>query len=183
MSALIAAIVIGAGSLWLALRELPLADRIVAGPWQTAIATGSPDADPYTRTWIALNGLLALNRSETVYFMATADSAGQPLDGACRYTLQGPALPARWWSITAYAPDRFLIPNPQNAYSEGATTVTPDAAGTWRIALQPAATDGAWIATAPGPFALTLRLYNPTDAAQADLAAMPFPAIIREGCP
>ena len=51
--------------------------QVSIGPWQTSLVTGGADADMYTRTQVALTGLLALNRSETTYFVATRDDAGQ----------------------------------------------------------------------------------------------------------
>src|SRR5262245_22551598 len=93
------------------------------GPWQTSLDTGSSAANMYQRARVAVHGLLALNRSETIYYTANTDSDGAPLTGACRYELTGRDPPARWWSITAYGADDYLIPNPAGRYSVSMNSV------------------------------------------------------------
>ena len=81
------------------------------GPWSTSLDTGSSEGGPYLRARIAVHGLLALSREETVYYSALRDSDGADLVGNCSYRLEGRDPPTRWWSITAYGADDFLIPN------------------------------------------------------------------------
>jgi len=145
---------------------------------------GSTRADPWTRAIIARIGLLALNRSETIYFTRYRDSEGRPFSAACVYELSGTDLPTRWWSVTIYGDDDFLPPNQDGAYSVDATRALRDASGRWRARIAPAA-DGApnWISNrAAGTFNLSLRLYNPSPAALADDAAIPFPSVRRISC-
>ena len=97
-----------------------MGDSVADGPWKTSLVAGSPQSDPYTRARVALHGLLALNRKETIYYTATEDSDGAKLDGNCRYEVRGRDPNTRWWSITAYGADDYLIPNPGNLYSVSA---------------------------------------------------------------
>ena len=64
--------------------------------WMGSKLAGSAAADPITRAKIAKGGLLALNRSETIYFTLTRDERGRPLSDKCAYTLKGGSFPARW---------------------------------------------------------------------------------------
>ena len=60
-----------------------------AGPWRVSLLAGSAEADAATRARVAIGGLLALNRSETMYFVAMHDSAGRPLRSRCTYRVEG----------------------------------------------------------------------------------------------
>src|SRR6202008_3721538 len=112
------AVSLALGSAYLGVFSMRGGDAQVSnGAWQTNLATGSSAADPYLRTYIALTGVLALNKSETIYYEANRDSAGEPLDGKCSYRIDGKDPDARWWSITVYGKDHFLLPNPQKRYS------------------------------------------------------------------
>jgi hypothetical protein len=142
---------------------------------RTSTLAGSTDADLYTRAVIAVGALLALNRDETMYYVATTDSAGQVLRSRCRYRISGAAPAARWWSVTAYAEDRFLFPNAERRYSINGGSAPLDARGHFSFETGPTAPAGAapaapWLPT-PGDRGLsfTLRLYNPA----AGLSAAP----------
>ncbi len=130
---------------------------------------------------MALIGLFALNRSETVYFDANRDDEGQPLRAACRYRVSGTMLPARWWSITAYAPDQFLIPNPIGRYSFNMKTIEPDAEGAFVFTAAGQEQPGLWLPTGQDRFTLTLRLYNPTPEAVEQPDRIALPKIERQG--
>jgi hypothetical protein len=180
------ALALGLGSAALAVRGGLAAGDVRVGPWRTNLTTGSADAGLYTRARVAIAGLLALAPSETIYFTAATDSDGEPLRASCDYALAGGELPARWWSITAYGADHFLIPNAAGRYSIGQTTVQRDASGHWsaRVSAQPSA--GNWIPSgdpgASGEFSLTLRLYNPREEVARDPAAAALPSLVRESC-
>jgi hypothetical protein len=153
------------------------------GPWQTSLDTGSSAAGLYQRARVAVHGLLALNRSETIYYTAASDSAGAPLSGACRYEVFGRDPPTRWWSITAYGADDFLIPNPAGRYSASMNSVARHSDGSFMIVVAKDGTAAAnWIPVADGRFSLTLRLYNPDGKVAADPAHIALPAIHRVQC-
>jgi len=179
-------LVLGLGSAFLAVRSGLAAGDVRVGPWRTNLTTGSADAGLYTRARVAVAGLLALAPSETIYFTAATDSDGDLLRASCDYVLEGGELPARWWSITAYGADHFLIPNAAGRYSIGQTTVMRDAGGRWtaRVSSQPS--NGNWIPSgdpdASGELSLTLRLYNPDASVAKDAASAPLPTLVREAC-
>jgi hypothetical protein len=152
------------------------------GPWKTSLDTGSSAANMYQRASVAVHGLLALNRSETVYYTANTDSDGAALSGACRYELTGRDPPTRWWSITAYGADDYLIPNAAGRYSASMHSVARRANGTFAIVVSKDAAAANWIPVTDGRFSLTLRLYNPDARVAADPAHVALPAIRKLHC-
>jgi hypothetical protein len=184
LAALVLAGVLGLGSAYFAPRIVAGRDNAVTnGPWQTNLAAGGADADTYTRTFVALTGLLALNKDETIYYNATTDSAGDTLDGACTYRIEGRDPDARWWSFTVYANDHFLVDTtPTKRYSVSKTSVirTPD--GTFVVRLSTAEEANNWIATSPDGFQVTMRLYNPGASVKDNPASAPLPSIVKEAC-
>ena len=152
--------------------------------WESNWAIGSDAADPYTRAYIARRGLLAMNKSESVYFLRETDSSGEPLREACNYVMEGGDMPSRWWSVTLYAADDFLAPNQDDAHSVDASDFA--LRGGWRAVIQsaPPSDDVFWISSRnAGRFNLALRLYSPDDAVLEDVhrAVLP-PEIRRTGC-
>ncbi|KUR77741.1 DUF1214 domain-containing protein [Novosphingobium sp. FSW06-99] len=176
-----AGLAVGAGSAVVYMRQ---GMAPAGGGWMGSKVTGSVDADAWTRARVAVSGLLALNRGQALYFVRKTDEAGRPLRENCRYRVAGGALPGRWWSVTVYAPDNFLPRNDDGALSFDATRVHPDAAGQWQAVAASHPVPGAvWVSTRrAGQFDLTLRIYNPTPAAQADFTTIALPSVTRIGC-
>jgi hypothetical protein len=166
LAAILAGCALGFGSaLWLAGlwpegRNLAFGDVDVGG-WRSDFAIGSEAADPYTRARVARHGLLALAKSEAVYFSRSVDDAGAPLQEACTYRLSGGAMPVGWWSVTLYDRRSMLPANTDGALSVDASNAGE---GAWEAVIAPARPDGAgrWISSrGAGTFDLTLRLYMP----------------------
>ncbi len=153
------------------------------GPWGTSLAAGSASANPYLRAWIARHALLALRKEETIYFSAYTDDEGEPLRGDCDYRIEGRAPDARWWSITVYGEDDFLIPNEQGRYSWGSTEIALDEEGRFTIQLSRTPKPGNWLPTGEAKrMCLSLRLYNPGPAyyRRETLREVELPRIVRE---
>ncbi len=152
--------------------------------WHGSSVTGSADAGPWLRAQVAISGLLALNKSQAIYFTRKTDDAGDPLREECRYQVAGGPLPGQWWSVTVYAADNYLPLNDDGALSFDATEVSSDAAGQWSALLAPVAPHGtAWASTRKaGTFDITLRIYQPTAQAQADFATIPMPKVTKLEC-
>lgn len=184
----LAAMLLGIGSAWLWLTRVGMAG-VDAGIWRVNLLAGSAAADPYTRARIAIGAVLALDRSETLYYTTTRDDAGAPLRAECNYRIDGPPPRARWWSITAYGSDNFLMPNPQRRYSVGSERAVLDQHGYFTAALGPSSPAdervGAWIPTSGrGDLRLTLRLYGPSTALQSDPGSLGAPSVRLQGpCP
>lgn len=156
---------------------------IQAGPWRTTLSAGSAEANIYERAAIAIAGLYALSRQETLYYTAFVDSDGQPLDGRCDYRLRGLPLPARWWSLTMYGAEHYLVPNSADLYSRHADNLEFEADGSFYIPVSAQAQSRNWLpAPDDGEFSITARLYNPDPAVFRDLSAVALPEIRRGAC-
>ena len=182
----VVALIVGVGSALLFVRGAGLGGDVSSGPWQTNLAIGSTEADPYTRARVAVAGLLALNRSETIYFTATRDETGDVLRSGCIYKVTGTDPPARWWSVTLYGADHYLVANSENRYSYGGATIAREADESFIIAVGPTESEGNWIPTGgqtDATFSLTLRLYNPEPEAVTNPSGIALPTIVKEACP
>ena len=182
LGAVVLGIALGLGSLYWSIMSLSGTHAIQNGPWTTSLETGGVNAGMYLRAFVALTGLLALNKDETIYYGADRDSAGDALDAACAYRIEGRDPDARWWSITLYGTDHYLIANPANRYSVGKSNVARAADGGFVIRLSATPEPNNWIPTSPDGFQITLRLYNPGDTVKKDPAAVALPSIVKEAC-
>ena len=179
----IAGLIVGAGSGWYTLQHGMVQGETYSG-WSGSKVTGSVDADPWTRARVAVSGLLALNKSQAIYFSRNTDDSGARLREDCRYQVSGEALPARWWSITVYAADNYLPLNDDDALSFDQTEAQPDGKAMWTGILAPKRPEGqAWASTRKaGDYDITLRLYQPTAAAQQDYRSIPMPRVTKLDC-
>ena len=96
--------------------------RVSNGPWETGKSFGTVDASALTRAKVALSGLMALPAKEAMYFTATRDSDGRALDGRCTYDVRGGKLDGRWWSVTLYEGEGWLVKNAANRWSAHAAS-------------------------------------------------------------
>lgn len=159
--------------LWPGAKPLDFGD-VSIDDWNSDFAIGSEAADPYTRARIARHGLLALAKSEAVYFTRTVDDEGGRLIEECSYRLKVGPMPAEWWSITLYDANSMLPMNEDEALSinanQNTVAVLPDGEVFGRgvqaiIAPERPDNPGLWLSSRnAGMFDLTLRLYVPEDA-------------------
>ncbi len=182
LTVLVVGSALGLGATYVTAVHASLPGGVCDGVWHTNLSIGSSSGSPYTRARVALHGLLALNRSETMYYTATTDAAGDPLDGACTYKLKGRILDARWWSITAYGADDYLIPGTDGHYSFSLNDVRNNAGTNYTVKISAKESGRYWIAVKPGRFSLTLRLYNPDAPVVADPAHADLPSLTKESC-
>jgi hypothetical protein len=147
-----------------------------------SLLTGSAQSGPYLRANIARHGLLALNRSETIYYTADHDSNGEWLDGNCFYKIEGREPRARWWSITAYGDDDYLMKNKYDLWSISGETVQLRSDSTFIITASKHRAPTNWIPVTQRRFSLTLRLYNPAPGVVDDPANALVPVIKRSVC-
>jgi hypothetical protein len=164
-------------------RSGDLGRQITNGPWSTNTDNGTADASALSRARVALFGLLALPAKEAMYFTARTDSAGAALNGNCTYTVSGGELDARWWSITLYKGEGWLVKNEANRWSVGGNAPERDANGNWSFTVSPQSVEGVWLPTGRTPqFDLTLRTYHPKGALLNDPAKAKLPTIKKERC-
>jgi hypothetical protein len=181
LAVLVVGTALGLAATWLSVRWFS-PSRIGDGPWKTNLLAGSAQSGPYWRAAVATHALFALNCTESAYYTADTDSDGGKLDGRCRYEMAGPEPQARWWSITAYGPDDYLIANPAHRYSVSKMTVAREGDNTIRVEVGGEAGAGNWIPTGSGPFSLTLRFYNPGSDVVTNPAHVALPAIRKMAC-
>ncbi|HXG09982.1 MAG TPA: DUF1214 domain-containing protein [Gemmataceae bacterium] len=182
-SAVLVAVILGASSAWWVIGQ-GARTFVRNGPWHYNPLVGSAAANAHVRAQIARAGLLALNSSEAVYFLAHTDSDGNPLHGDRTYRIEGGDLDARWWSITAYGADHFLMPHDGERHSCCSATVRRDADGRFIVYVSAAERPGNWIPVCAGaPFLLALRIYNPGPSIRDHLDAVELPRIIPEEGP
>jgi hypothetical protein len=178
------AIGVGAGSAWYALDAEEGIGALTVGNWTAYPDIGSPDADPYAKARIARDGVLALGRAEGLSFIARRDSAGDGLDRACRYTIEGPFPPARFFTL--YAADRTLTPLPRRGLRAAALhsyALLRNSDNSITIATGTQAAPGNWLALpGSGPFALVLTLYDTPIATSTGIDEVALPQIIRGAC-
>jgi hypothetical protein len=182
LSILVLGVGLGVGSAALGLYSVYRVGSISNGAWTTSLATGSEKADPYNRALVAVGGLLALNPSEVMYYSADKDSNGNPLNADCTYKVEGKAPDARWWSVTVYGADGYLIPDTER-YSYSLTDLTPDSNGVYTIYLSKSRHSGAWLSLGnEKTFNLSLRLYNPWQSVRSNAGTVELLRVIKEDC-
>jgi hypothetical protein len=126
------------------------------------------------RTVVNLIGIWANTSDEVIYFIASRDADGKPLDGGMSYVLHFPAdqLPSSvvdaYWSVTLVSiPDYRVVPNPQNRFHFNTySSLAPEADGSLKIGIGPEPLRGVpvsnWLPSAGGQrFSLTFRTYVP----------------------
>lgn len=143
---------------------------------KTPPGIGTAQASPQVRAAVALGGLGALPATEAIYWRASRDADGQPLDGSGSYTLMLPArIPAgAFWSLSMYRrmPDGrlFYVENKLNRYAVGDRTPglmrNPDGSLTLTISHADPGTPN-WLPAPKGLFNLVFRVYIPEAAIQA----------------
>jgi hypothetical protein len=155
-------------------------DELHVGAWTINTLAGSKAANALTRARIAISGILALDRKETVYYFCHNDDAGAPLDPDGDWEIVGHPFDCRWWSFTLYDEDHFLIDNPARRYSVHSDNVVFNADGSYRIVISRNQHGANWLSAGNAKtLSLTLRLYNPSDAVLNDLGGVKMPTVRR----
>ncbi|MAV49529.1 MAG: DUF1214 domain-containing protein [Henriciella sp.] len=162
------------------------------GDWVTNVSAGSADAGVMLRATVAVGGLLASTREDSIYYRLN-NVAGEPLRLNCRYRITGNDYDADWWSITAYGWDNFLIPNRLKRYAFNNENISRREDGSWVIHLSAEEQSENWLPTGPAgapawrqvtnyDFDLLLRLYTPGRAYIETPVSAPLPKVTLEGC-
>jgi hypothetical protein len=181
LGAILVGLAVGLLSVGWAIEKVVDAQSERIGPWRTNPNIGSEDADPYTKAYVALHGLLALNRTEAIYFTAVQDSSGELLSGRCSYVVKGSAIDTRWWTITAYGSDDYLIANAQGRYSISVHDVGEEDFS-FMVAKHAPSSGGFLPHGGVKRFSLTLRAYNPSPALMNQLDTIELPTITKGAC-
>lgn len=144
--------------------------------WLATLGTGNYGSDYWMRTSANLVGLWANTNDEVIYFVATQDADGQPLNGSNDYVLEFSAknrpdamVNAYWSVILVDVPDYRVVKNPLNRFNFNSDSgLKSEANGSLKIliAAKPnaAVPESNWLPSSPGKkFSLTLRTYVPKD--------------------
>jgi hypothetical protein len=144
---------------------------------------GRYGTDDLLRAATSWRGLGALPPSEAIYLTTSRAAAGQALRGSQPVTFsvdsrRWPSIGA-FWSLSLYdANEFFFVDNPIGRYaiSEATPGLLRDADGSIPLTVSAEAPLGArrnWLPAPADDYVLVMRLYRPTAAAGAYLAAMP----------
>jgi hypothetical protein len=142
----------------------------------TAMILGNYGENFWIRSGANLIGIWANNSHEVIYFIATRDAAGRPLDGSHTYELHFPedALPQdvvkAFWSVHLVGvPDFMPVPNRLDRFMLSThSSVVKNHDGSLTLVLGPEPVAGVpeanWLPTAPGKlFSLNWRTYVPKE--------------------
>lgn len=153
-------------------KSAPTRDRWTGG----APAVGQYGKDYWLRSSVNYAGIWANNTDEVIYFVATTDIDGEPLNGSNSYVMHFPAdkLPdsavnAYWSVILVGVPDYRVAQNSLRRYNfNNHSPLQKEADGSLKIAVGPKPVAGVpesnWLPSPEGkPFSLTFRTYVPKD--------------------
>lgn len=181
-SALIA-LGIGLGLSFYALTDGRLVGARQIGPWLAWPETGSPRPDPYTRAYLARQGILPLGSTEGLQLIAETDSDGQLLDRACTYVLDGKTPTSTMWTLIAIDESGRNIAASNDLPYLDSLHLSRAADGSAMISIGPDLAPGDWLEIAgTGPYAIALTLYDTTAGTGTDWSSVEMPSITRAGC-
>ena len=178
-----AALVLGLGSAVAAIEVVASRGTVRVGAWTTSTTLGSGASGLYERAATAAHALFVLNRSQTIYYRARVDDAGARLRADCDYEIRGRPPAARWWSLTAYGVDDYLLANEPGRHSFSGRTIALEPDGGYVVRASARPQPGNWLPLGGhGGVYFTLRLYNPPPELAARPTTAPLPTITRR-CP
>lgn len=144
--------------------------------WLGTLGTGNYGSDFWMRSSANLVGLWANTNDEVIYFVATKDADGEPLNGDNDYVIdfgqseRPDAVVNGYWSIILVdVPDYRVVPNPLNRFNLNSySPLKIDDDGSLKILIAPESNQSVpesnWLPSpAGGNFSLTLRTYVPKD--------------------
>jgi hypothetical protein len=136
-------------------------------------------ADLLTIAQVAVYGPYALTKKEVIYLSTSTDSEGNELDPKADYVITGKKLDAKYWSITVYDENGFLIKNPINKYSYNLEDVKYQADSTsYKINLSATEKTENWLPiNNVKKTSLIIRLYLPSEKLRENLTVNTLPVI------
>jgi len=136
-------------------------------------------ADLLTIAQVAVYGPYALTKKEVIYLSTSTDSEGNALDPKSDYVINGKKLDAKYWSITAYDENGFLIKNPIHKYGYNLEDVKYEADSTsYKINLSGTEKKENWLPiNNVQKTSLIIRLYLPSEKLRENLTVETLPTI------
>jgi hypothetical protein len=112
---------------------------------------------------ITVFGLFALPSEEAIYLFARRDDKNELLSGDADYEIFGNInqMKAKYWSITIYGKDLYLIENEVDKFSFNQSNVQADSLGNFSILVSAKRHERNWLPSkSNGRFNLVLRIYD-----------------------
>lgn len=177
------ALTVGFGLSYYALTDGRLFGAVQIGPWTAWPDIGSPSPNPYTRGHIAREAALQLGRSEGLQFVAHVDSAGDALDLACSYRIDGHVPVSTFWTLAAVNAQGLNLAAPDTDLAIRSSEITRTSDGAIRLHVGTTLRPSNWLElVGSGPFSLVMTLYDTTALSGFSANDMVMPSITRESC-
>lgn len=180
---MLVAVALGFGLSWYALTDGRLIAAARVGPWAAWPDIGTVNPNPYSRAYLARNGVMQLGYAEGIQFVAVTDSAGEALERSCTYAIEGGVPGATFWTLVATDPQSVNVAASPDSMALHSERMARGANGSVHIAVGPDLAPGNWLEiTGAGPYQLVLTLYDATIFAGGSSAVSEMPEITRERC-
>ena len=158
--------------------------------WTSIPSAGDPKRSIYTRAYVSTHGLFALSKPESVYFSSEIDIEEAALDGSSCYVLSGTEIQStsiipRWWSLTVYNNDGYLVESTEKQYSYNSENIIYNSNGEFEIYLAgiPHNNISNWLKTPSEElFSVILRVYQPGEEFFSNLSRVDLPIIKKVSC-
>ena len=158
--------------------------------WTSIPSAGDPKRSIYTRAYVSTHGLFALSKPESVYFSSEIDIEEAALDGSSCYVLSGTEIQStsiipRWWSLTVYNNDGYLVESTEKQYSYNSENIIYNSNGEFEIYLagKPSNNISNWLKTPSEElFSVILRVYQPGEEFFSNLSRVDLPIIKKVSC-
>lgn len=147
------------------------------GPWR-GYDLSEVGKDNLLTARIAVAALYALRPAESLYMIARGDDEGMPLSSVHDYIITGIPLASRYWSITIYGEDYFLIPNEESRFSFNMSNLKYESDSSFAIQVSSERKPGNWLPSGNKEnFYLALRLYHPAKELRENIGTVQLPSI------
>ncbi len=151
------------------------------GSWtgSKALALGQ---DKLVTAQVTTFALFALPSKEAIYLFARRDEQKETLNSENDYTITGNVyqINAKYWSMTVYGKDLYLVDNKDNRYSFNNSTLQTDSAGNFTITLSHTRKGTNWLPTPEqAKFNVVLRIYKGESDFLSKLETTSLPVIKR----
>lgn len=177
------AVFLGLGSAWIALERGWGLEKRTQGVWYSYPDRSAPDAGPYARAQLAVEGRLVPGRAEGIVFYADTDTDGQSLRRQCAYGIEGQFPQARLWSLHAQDEAGLIIRTAHMSPTLVSDNVAFSGNGTVSLVVSPRIAPGNWLGiSGEGAMRLVLTLFDTPASANFGLSQSSMPRIERGAC-
>ncbi|MGC4025144.1 MAG: DUF1214 domain-containing protein [Mesorhizobium sp.] len=156
------------------------------GSWTAYPDSGSATADPYALAEAAVEGTLALGRSEGLSFSAQSDDKGNSLRAECIYRLAGETPLARFWTLRSepyeYIAAIRVVTAPAHGTLQSRSVIRGED-NNIEITIGPKPAPGNWLRTeGEGRTRLVLTVYDSLVQGGPMAETMQMPSITQVSC-